>query len=308
MKKNEIYLFTGRDKESMERWMGYLPLGLSCEHGAFYRHYKHRNTNEKLTIEDFEWEDLVANVDMSWMDVVLGFLEHYTERTPGSFIEKKQASVVWHYRVCDPEYSAFQAQELLLQIQSVSAKFPIEVFLGKKAIEVKPKGVGEGNVLKKIIGNRLKGTEDEENLDFVLCIGDGKADEEMFTALDEMLYMKETGEFIARPISCYTSTIRRKTKTNARYYIPNQPAVIDLLDKISFPIKFSSPLVVPALIDIIPPQKIFTQSKSELQSIISESNTPVKKILSVEQKTEKKKKRTHHLSDLMSKMLGTGKL
>eukprot|EP01112_Ceratiomyxa_fruticulosa_P009807 TRINITY_DN2573_c0_g3_i3.p1 TRINITY_DN2573_c0_g3~~TRINITY_DN2573_c0_g3_i3.p1 ORF type:complete len:258 (+),score=60.66 TRINITY_DN2573_c0_g3_i3:286-1059(+) len=255
---------------------------------------------------------------MSWMEVVLPFLEHYTERTPGSFIEKKQASIVWHYRVCDPEYSAFQAQELLLQIQSVSAKFPIEVFLGKKAIEVKPKGIGEGYMIKKIIGNRLKASDKEERIDFLLCIGDGKADEDMFVALDEVLFeqVQDTGDFISHPISCFTTTIRRKTKTNARFYIPNQPAVIDLLDKVSSPTRFSSPIVVPPQtkimsMDIKNAATSKLQIKNPLPTPVTDttitSPLKVKSIPTDPHKSDKKKKRTHHLADLMSKMLGNGK-
>jgi len=159
----------------------------------------------------------------------------------------------------------------------------------------------------------LKEPEGDDNIDFVLCIGDSKADEEMFTTIDEMLFMKESGELIMHPISCFTSTIRRKPKTNARYYIPNQPAVIDLLEKLSTPTKISSVVVVPPQTKFImkSPSPNLIQPKNYIPSTKNDNNTlpplSLNKIPSRE-KNEKKKKRTIHLSDLMSKMLGTGKL
>ena len=31
-------------------------------------------------------------------------LEHFVDRTPGSFIEEKRYALVWHYRVAEPEF------------------------------------------------------------------------------------------------------------------------------------------------------------------------------------------------------------
>jgi hypothetical protein len=33
----------------------------------------------------------------------------YTDSTPGSFIEDKRTSLVWHYRKADPEFGAWKA-------------------------------------------------------------------------------------------------------------------------------------------------------------------------------------------------------
>ena len=40
-------------------------------------------------------------------------LEHYVDRTPGSFIEAKEYSLVWHYSMSDPEFGEWLANELV---------------------------------------------------------------------------------------------------------------------------------------------------------------------------------------------------
>lgn len=72
--------------------------------------------------------------------------EDFADRTPGSFVELKRINVAWHYRNSDPEYGIFQARELMQELQAVACKFPIDIIHGKKCIEVKPRGVGKGDI------------------------------------------------------------------------------------------------------------------------------------------------------------------
>lgn len=36
--KNVVYIISGRDRDFLQQWLGYLPVGLSCEHGIFFRY------------------------------------------------------------------------------------------------------------------------------------------------------------------------------------------------------------------------------------------------------------------------------
>jgi trehalose-6-phosphatase len=49
--------------------------------------------------------------DLSWRSTVLDILEHYTARTPYSYIEHRQLSIVRHYGDADPAFGAWQAKE-----------------------------------------------------------------------------------------------------------------------------------------------------------------------------------------------------
>ena len=44
-----------------------------------------------------EWR-LLGVLDTSWKSDVLGLLEDYVDRTPGSRIEEKETALAWHYR------------------------------------------------------------------------------------------------------------------------------------------------------------------------------------------------------------------
>jgi hypothetical protein len=54
------------------------------------------------------WLALVDQVDSSWRQTIRPLFQHYTERTPGSFIEEKEINLTWHYRNSDPEFGSWQ--------------------------------------------------------------------------------------------------------------------------------------------------------------------------------------------------------
>lgn len=92
--RNEVWVVSGRDQETLSAWLGHLPnLGLSAEHGCFMKFPKEK-----------EWMDLTEGFEMAWQEEVLEIFSYYTERTPGSFIEKKRCAISWHYRLADPDY------------------------------------------------------------------------------------------------------------------------------------------------------------------------------------------------------------
>ena len=92
--KNYVYIVSGRDQDTLQDWLGGVPrLGFSAEHGCFFRE-----------IGSTEWNSNQACTDDSWKESVLPVFEYFTERTVGSFIEHKTASLTWHYRLADPDF------------------------------------------------------------------------------------------------------------------------------------------------------------------------------------------------------------
>lgn len=39
--------------------------------------------------------------------------QYFTERTPGTYIEKKESSLTWHYRDADPNFGSWQARIII---------------------------------------------------------------------------------------------------------------------------------------------------------------------------------------------------
>ncbi|MCJ1319724.1 threalose-6-phosphate phosphatase [Xylographa vitiligo] len=171
-KRNAVWIISGRDQAFLDEWMGHIPeLGLSAEHGSFIRHP-----------ETDEWENLTEKVDMGWQKEVMEIFQHYTEKTQGSFIERKRIALTWHYRRSDPEYGAFQARECKKHLENtVGKKWDVEVMSGKANLEVRPTFVNKGEIAKRLVTSY--GIGKGEPPEFILCLGDDNTDEDMFRTL-----------------------------------------------------------------------------------------------------------------------------
>ncbi|KAF2201668.1 hypothetical protein GQ43DRAFT_448651 [Delitschia confertaspora ATCC 74209] len=167
---NNVWIISGRDQAFLEEWMGHISeLGLSAEHGSFMR----RPRSE-------DWENLTEKEDMSWQSEVLRVFQEYTEKTQGSFVERKKIALTWHYRRADPEYGAFQARECQKHLEkTVATKWDVEVMTGKANLEVRPRFVNKGEIAKRLVQEYGQ----EGGLEFVFCAGDDFTDEDMFRSL-----------------------------------------------------------------------------------------------------------------------------
>ncbi|KAI1296277.1 threalose-6-phosphate phosphatase [Mortierella claussenii] len=165
--KNIVWVISGRDQKVLEDWLGHIEnLGFSAEHGSFMRH----PGSDK-------WINLTEFLDMGWKNDVIEIFTYYTERTQGSFIEHKRSSLTWHYRMADPEFGAFQAKECQNHLENaVLSKLPVEILVGKKNLEVRPMIVNKGEIVKRL-------QNQHPDVEFVMCAGDDKTDEDMFRAL-----------------------------------------------------------------------------------------------------------------------------
>merc|ERR1711939_1168086 len=94
--RNAVWIISGRDQDFLSHHLGDIKeLGFSAEHGSFMRHPGKE-----------EWENLAETFDMGWQKEVFDCFQKYTEKTPGSFIERKRCALTWHYRPSDPELGA----------------------------------------------------------------------------------------------------------------------------------------------------------------------------------------------------------
>lgn len=162
--KNKIVLISGRDKKTFEKWFGDKPYSLIVEHGVWSR------------LRNSEWE-MIEPLDSSWKESIRPALEFYVDRTPGSFIEEKNYSLVWHYRKCDPELGVNRAIELKDELTSLVSNLNLEILEGNKVVEIKNMGINKGRAAKKIL--------QEYTSDKIIAIGDDWTDEFLFADLPE---------------------------------------------------------------------------------------------------------------------------
>ncbi|KAJ2504339.1 Trehalose-6-P synthase/phosphatase complex synthase subunit, partial [Coemansia sp. RSA 2049] len=168
---------------------------------------------------DNGWSSLVQHKDPQWRETVLPLFQHYTERTPGSFIEEKEIDITWHYRNTDPEFGQWQANELKMNLERVLTHLPLAIVNGSKTVEVRPSRIDKAYALRSIM-------KDLKNIKFacVVAIGNGRSDEHLFAYLNTR-YAKSP----AFPL--ITSTVGRKS-TDAKYYLPNVDSVLAIISKL----------------------------------------------------------------------------
>ncbi|KAI7879049.1 hypothetical protein K492DRAFT_164231 [Lichtheimia hyalospora FSU 10163] len=164
---NQVWVISGRDQATLDSWLGDIKeLGFSAEHGCYVKWPGATAWEESMSLDDMRWRDQVTEI-----------FDYYTERTQGSFIEHKRASITWHYRLADAEYGEFQAKECQNHLENnLVPKLPIAVLIGKKNIEVRPVDINKGVVVQRILSER-------SDIDLVICAGDDRTDEDMFSVL-----------------------------------------------------------------------------------------------------------------------------
>ena len=107
------------------------------------------------------------------------------DRTPGSFIEEKDFSLVWHYRKSDSELASIRVIELKESLSHVTKNLGLGVFEGSKVLEVKNEGINKGLAALKWISL--------EKFDFIIAAGDDWTDEDVFQVLPEQAYSIKVG-------------------------------------------------------------------------------------------------------------------
>lgn len=163
-KKNKLVLISGRDKDTFERWFGDKKYTLIAEHGAWLRE-SGKGWIERKTVHS------------EWKDSILPVLESYVDRTPGSLIEEKTYSLVWHYRKADIELGDIRALELVHDISGLIYNQDLEIMEGKKVIEIKVSGINKGTAASEFLLSNPS--------DFILAMGDDWTDEFLFKELPE---------------------------------------------------------------------------------------------------------------------------
>src|ERR1700733_918717 len=161
--KNLAALVSGRSAENLDRWFGKIPeLCLVAEHGA-----------EIKAPSASTWEPLRPQPPTDWKPTVMPILEHFVDRTPGSFVEEKKYALVWHYRMAEPEFGEWLANELVSMLEAMLAETELRAFRGEKIVEVKPVWANKGEAIERLL-------RDFPGPDFIFAAGDDRTDEDLF--------------------------------------------------------------------------------------------------------------------------------
>ena len=154
-----------------------------------------------------DWK-LIENLQAGWKDAVRPVLEFYVDRTPGSFIEEKNFSLVWHYRKTDPELGVKRSHELKDELKSLVSNHNVEILEGNKVVEVKNSGINKGRAARLQLLNH--------KYDFILGIGDDWTDEYLFEELPDKAFTIKVGY----------------AHTQAKYHVDSYKEVRNFLKKL----------------------------------------------------------------------------
>lgn len=160
--KNKVVLISGRDKDTFDSWFQNKKYTLIVEHGIWSKE------------PGKDWE-IIEPLNNDWKMIIRPVIEFYVDRTPGTFIEEKNFSLVWHYRKADPDLGNLRAIELKDELTSLVSNLNLEIMEGNKVIEIKTSGINKGRSAM----NHIRGQE----YDFIFGIGDDWTDEYLFEAL-----------------------------------------------------------------------------------------------------------------------------
>ncbi|HYE64998.1 MAG TPA: bifunctional alpha,alpha-trehalose-phosphate synthase (UDP-forming)/trehalose-phosphatase, partial [Pyrinomonadaceae bacterium] len=194
---NTIGVVSGRSRHDLEIWFGQIPgLWLAAEHGAIMR-----------SPHTMRWEIYHPHDSAEWKERVHPVLEHFRDRTPGSLIEEKEFSLVWHYRMSDPEFGEWLANELVANLEQMLADTELRAVRGQKSVEVKLIWANKGEVLARL-------NEACPDPDFRLAAGDDRTDEDLFAKLTDHAWTIHVGE----------------NRSRAQFSLPGPEAMLQLLE------------------------------------------------------------------------------
>ena len=249
-KTHTFYIVSGRVQSEMAPWFTDVPeIGIASEHG-YYR----KAPGEAQFVVQY------PGLDFSWKEIVRPIMQMYADSTDGSYVQEKDCGLTWAFAAADPDFGRWQvclcschaatcirrqcgvkhndvctlfptnasscvfleteahwrvqAKELIDHLESVMLGQAIEFVAGHQYVEVKPKGLSKGATVKKLL--------QDVQPDFVLCLGDDKSDEEMFSAI---LETERAG------LAVFACTVGQKP-SQARFYVNDDKAVISLLSQL----------------------------------------------------------------------------
>ncbi len=169
---SDVVIISGRNRSFLDKTFTGIPVYLVAEHGAF------------LKKPDQPWQRLDLSTD-NWVEPVRSIMNHFVDRSPGSFIEGKETAIAWHYRMADSEEAEGQAIDLAAQLRRMSSPISLTVIQGNKVVEVKPAQHSKGTIAQAIA--------EQKPYDFIISIGDDATDEDMFRQLPNWAYTLKVG-------------------------------------------------------------------------------------------------------------------
>ncbi|MBN1159363.1 MAG: bifunctional alpha,alpha-trehalose-phosphate synthase (UDP-forming)/trehalose-phosphatase [Bacteroidales bacterium] len=191
--RNKVVIISGRDRKFLEQYFPQSELILVAEHGSFIR-------------KQGKWTRKFSRQKHAWKEEISELIQPITDRTPGSSIEIKEASIVWHYRKTDLWLADLRVKQLLDTLIYPCTRLKLQIMKGNKIVEIKYPGVNKGAAAISML--------DFFPSDYILAAGDDTTDEDMFMVLPDKAITIKIGGY----------------SQNAKYYLHSHNEFIEFLE------------------------------------------------------------------------------
>ena len=159
-----VHIVSGRTRETLEAWLGDLPIGLHAEHGLWSR-----------KSGSAQWRRRRAPTAVA-RGALARALGRVAARVPGSLVESKSAGLAWHFRKADPVRAEREARRVMRTLAPAARRRGLEILRGDKVLEFRPRDVHKGLVTAAIAAEVPAGGR-------LLALGDDRTDEDLFASL-----------------------------------------------------------------------------------------------------------------------------
>jgi len=188
-RSNTVVVASGRDPDCVDRWFGQVHgLGLCAEHGYYWVLPGNLQSKGGSTNEEARWNSMTTEGDetQEWKEIAKELIQLYVKRVQGSILECKGSAITWNYR------GVGVVSELALELarflnpdhpNGVLHGYPVKVVCGKGYVEVKRADVDKGVAVERVLKELQQ--QFQVPVEFVLCIGDDRSDEDMFEAVNK---------------------------------------------------------------------------------------------------------------------------
>ncbi|KAI3322003.1 glycosyltransferase family 20 protein [Xylariaceae sp. AK1471] len=169
--RNIVFVMSARRPDELDRLFQLVPnLGLIAENGCFIKY------PGKGAWTEFADRQKVA----TWKQSVKSILQYYLERTPGSEIEDRNCSLIFHYKNAeDFAMAERQANDWTSHINESCEEQRVHATQLEDCVVVEPIDWTKATAATHIYDElKVNGTSDKP--DFLMVIGDGREDEKVF--------------------------------------------------------------------------------------------------------------------------------
>ncbi|KAH8953132.1 hypothetical protein BDL97_08G007600 [Sphagnum fallax] len=173
-----LVILSGSERTVLDEAFGDYSMWLAAENGMFLRH------------THGEWMTTMPEpLNMDWVESVQLVFDYFCERTPRSFVETRETSLVWNYKYADGEFGRVQARNMLQHLWTGPiSNAAVDVVQGSKSVEVRPVGVSKGAAIDRIIAEIIRSKDMRLQIDYVMCMGHFLSkDEDVYTYFDPKL-------------------------------------------------------------------------------------------------------------------------